>query len=160
MTVYKSLLYLIVEAGLFALYIPLALLRTGQRIETGILSFLAIPLWLIGALIVLWCFWDFTFKGRGTPLPTDPPKELVITGPYHYVRNPIYVGVMSIFLGHFLWFGYWALLTYAVLAFMGAHLFVLLYEEPTLKRKFGVAYEEYLKRVPRWIPRMRIYRER
>lgn len=155
MTVYKSLLYLIVEAGLFALYIPLALLRTGQRIETGILSFLAIPLWLIGGLIVLWCFWDFTFKGRGTPLPTDPPKELVTTGPYHYVRNPIYVGVMSIFLGHFLWFGYWAVLIYAVLAFAGVHLFVVLYEEPTLKQKFGAAYEDYLKRVPRWIPKFR-----
>jgi len=155
MTAYKSLLYLIVEAGLFALYIPLALLRTGQRIETGVLSFLALPLWLIGGLIVLWCFWDFTFKGRGTPLPTDPPKELVITGPYHYVRNPIYVGVMSIFLGHFLWFGYWALLTYAVLAFMGVHLFVVLYEEPTLKHKFGALYEDYLKRVPRWIPKFR-----
>jgi protein-S-isoprenylcysteine O-methyltransferase Ste14 len=155
MTAYKSLLYLIVEAGLFALYIPLAILRTGQRIETGILSFLAIPLWLIGALIVLWCFRDFTFKGRGTPLPADPPKELVITGPYHYVRNPIYVGVMLIFLGHFLWFGYWALLIYMVFAFIGVHFFVVLYEEPTLKRKFGATYEEYLRRVPRWIPRFR-----
>ena len=155
MTVFKSLLYLIVEAGLFALYIPLAILRTGQRIETGIISFLAIPLWLIGGLIVLWCFWDFTFKGHGTPLPADPPKELVITGPYHYVRNPIYVGVILIFLGHFLWFGYWALLIYTVFAFIGVHSFVVLYEEPTLKKKFGAVYEDYLKSVPRWIPRFR-----
>lgn len=155
MTAYKSLLYLIVEAGLFALYIPLAILRSGPRIETGIVSFLAIPLWLIGTLIVLWCFWDFTFKGRGTPLPADPPKELVITGPYHYVRNPIYVGVMLIFLGHFLWFGYLELLMYMVSAFIGGHFFVVLYEEPTLKRKFGASYEDYLQRVPRWIPRIR-----
>jgi protein-S-isoprenylcysteine O-methyltransferase Ste14 len=103
----------------------------------------------------LWCFWGFTFRGRGTPLPADPPKELVMTGPYHYVRNPIYVGVMLIFLGHFLWFGYWALLMYMVFAFLVAHVFIILYEEPTLKRKFGVAYEEYLKHVPRWIPRFR-----
>ena len=155
MTPYKSLLYLIVEAGLFALYIPLALLRTGRRIETGIISLLAIPLWLIGGVIVLWCFWDFTFKGRGTPVPIDPPKELVVTGFYRFVRNPIYVGVMSIFLGHFLWFGYWALLIYTVFAFIGVHFFVILYEEPTLKRKFGAAYEDYLKRVPRWIPKFR-----
>jgi protein-S-isoprenylcysteine O-methyltransferase Ste14 len=148
MTASKSLLYLIFEAGLFALYIPLALLRTGPRIETGVISFLGIPLWLIGGLTVLWCFWDFTFKGRGTPVPMDPPKELVVTGPYRYVRNPIYLGVLSIFLGHFLWFGYWALLIYTVLAF-------ILYEEPTLKRKFGAAYETYLKKVPRWIPRLR-----
>jgi protein-S-isoprenylcysteine O-methyltransferase Ste14 len=153
MTAYKSLLYLIIEAGLFALYIPLAFLRSGPRIETGIVSLLAIPLWLIGSLVVLWSFWDFTFKGRGTPVPLDPPKELVITGPYRYVRNPIYMGVMLIFLGHFLWFGYWALLIYTMFAFIGVHFFVLLYEEPTLKRRFGAAYEEYLRRVPRWIPK-------
>ena len=153
MTVYKSLLYLIFEAGLFALYVPLVLLRSGPRIEIGVISFLAVPMWLIGGLIVLWSFRDFTFEGRGTPLPMDPPKELVVTGPYHYVRNPIYGGVILIFLGHFLWFGYWALLVYAVLAFIVVHLFIVFYEEPTLKKKFGPAYEEYLKRVPRWIPK-------
>jgi protein-S-isoprenylcysteine O-methyltransferase Ste14 len=153
MTAYKSLLYLIVEAGLFALYVPLALLRSGPRIETGVISWLAIPLWLIGSLVILDCFWNFTVKGRGTPVPIDPPKELVITGPYNYVRNPIYVGVLLIFLGHFLWFGYWALLIYTASALIGVHLFVILYEEPTLKRKFGSEYEEYFKRVPRWIPR-------
>ena len=155
MTVYKSLLYLIFEAGLFALYIPLALLRTGTRIETGALSFLAIPLWLVGGLTVLWCFWNFTYQGRGTPDPTDPPKELVTTGPYRYVRNPIYVGVVLIFLGYFLWFGYWALLMYTVLAFLGVHFFIVLYEEPMLKRKFGAVYEDYLRKVPRWIPKFR-----
>ena len=153
MTALESLLYLIVEAGLFALYIPLGLLRSGPRIETGVIALLALPLWLIGSLIILWCFWDFTFKGHGTPMPSDPPKELVVTGPYRYVRNPIYVGVVLIFLGHFLWFGYWALLLYTVLAFIGVHLFVVLYEEPTLKSKFGTAYEDYRKKVPRWIPR-------
>ena len=155
MTAHKSLLYLIFEAGLFALDIPLALLRSGPRIETGVISLLAIPLWLIGSLIVLRCFWDFTFKGRGTPVPIDPPKELVVTGLYHYVRNPIYVGVLSIFLGHFLWFGYWSLLIYTLIALIGVHFFIILYEEPTLKRKFGAAYEDYLKRVPRWIPRLK-----
>ena len=155
MTVYKSLLYLIFEAGLFALYIPLTFLRSGPRIETGTISFLAMPWWLIGSLIVLWCFWAFTYKGRGTPNPTDPPKELVVTGPYRYVRNPIYVGVVCIFLGHFLWFGYWALLIYPALAFLGVHFFVVLYEEPTLKRRFGASYEEYFKSVPRWIPKFR-----
>jgi protein-S-isoprenylcysteine O-methyltransferase Ste14 len=154
MTVLKSLLYLIFEAGLFALYIPLALLRNGPRIATGLFSLLAIPLWLIGSFIVLWCFWDFTFRGRGTPLPADPPKELVVTGFYRYVRNPIYVGVLLIFLGHFLWFGYLSLLLYAVFSFIGVHIFIVLYEEPTLKKRFGTAYEDYLQQVPRWIPRL------
>jgi len=148
----KSLLYLIFEAGVFVLYIPLKLLRSGPRLETGIVSFLAIPVWLIGSLIILRCFWDFASRGRGTPVPTDPPRELVLTGFYRYVRNPIYVGVMLIFLGHFLWFGYWKLLLYALVSFLGVHLFILLYEEPVLKKKFGLAYEEYLQRVPRWIP--------
>ncbi len=153
MTVLKSLLYLVFEAGLFAVYIPLRLLSHGARLEMGILSFLAIPFWLIGSLIILQSFWDFTFRGRGTPLPTDPPKELVVTGFYRYVRNPIYVGVMLIFLGHFLWSGYWSLLLYALLSLIGVHFFIILYEEPTLKKKFGAAYEEYLLQVPRWLPR-------
>ena len=153
MTVLKSLLYLVFEAGLFAVYIPLRLLPHGPRLEMGMLSFLAIPFWLIGSLIILQSFWDFTFRGRGTPLPTDPPKELVVTGFFGYVRNPIYVGVMLIFLAHFLWFGYWALLLYTLLSFIGVHFFIILYEEPMLKRKFGAAYEEYIRRVPRWIPR-------
>jgi protein-S-isoprenylcysteine O-methyltransferase Ste14 len=154
MTVLKSLVYLVFEAGLFAIYIPLKLLRNGPRLETGIFSFLAIPLWLTGSLIILRCFWDFASRGRGTPVPTDPPRELVVTGFYRYVRNPIYVGVLMIFLGHFLWFETWALLTYTAVAFTGVHLFILLYEEPTLKKKFGTSYEEYLKQVPRWIPRI------
>ena len=155
MTAFKSVLYLIVEAGLFALYIPLKLLHSGIRIEMGIFSFLAIPLWLIGTLMILWRFWNFTFKGYGTPAPIDPPKELVITGPYRFVRNPIYVGVLLIFLGHFLWSGYIALLDYAIAAFIGVHILVVLYEERALKEKFGAAYTDYLKRVPRWIPRFR-----
>jgi protein-S-isoprenylcysteine O-methyltransferase Ste14 len=63
------------------------------------------------------------------------------------------VGVFLIFLGHFLWFGTWALLLYAVMAFIGVHAFVVLVEEPNLKSKFGEAYEAYLQQVPRWIPR-------
>lgn len=155
MAIYKSLLYLIFEAGLFGLYVPLAFFRTGPQIETGVIAFFAIPLWFVGTLVVLRCFWDFTFKGHGTPAPIDPPRELVVTGFYRYVRNPIYIGVLSIFLGYFLWFGYLALLIYTVLAFIGVHAFIVLYEEPILKKKFGAAYEEYLKRVPRWIPRFK-----
>jgi protein-S-isoprenylcysteine O-methyltransferase Ste14 len=153
MTALKSLLYLVTEAGLFALYIPLTLLRNGLRLNTGVFSFLAMPFWLLGSLMVLRCFWDFIFRGHGTPVPADPPKELVVTGFYRYVRNPIYVGVVLLFLGHFLWFGYWSLLLYTVLSFIGVHLFVIFYEEPKLKATFGALYEKYLDTVPRWIPR-------
>jgi protein-S-isoprenylcysteine O-methyltransferase Ste14 len=155
MTALKSLLFLIVAPGMVAVYIPLALLRKGPQIETGFLSYLAFPLWIIGGVILLWSFWNFLIEGRGTPAPLDPPKELVAVGFYRYVRNPMYVGVLLILIGHFLWFGFWLILAYTALAFIATHLFVTFYEEPTLKRKFGAGYEEYLKKVPRWIPKFR-----
>lgn len=150
MTVLRSLLFLIIAPGMVAGYIPLGLLRRGPQVETGILAWLALPLWLIGAAILLWSFWNFLAQGRGTPAPIDPPKVLVAVGFYRYVRNPMYVGVLAVILGHFLWFGYWWLLIYAAIVFTAFHAFVTLYEEPTLRRKFGAAYEEYCKRVPRW----------
>lgn len=155
MTALRSLLFLIVAPGTVAGYIPLVLLRTGPRIETGFFAYLAFPLWVIGGIILLWSFWNFLVQGHGTPAPLDPPKELVATGFYRYVRNPMYVGVLLMLIGHFLWFGFWWLLAYTGLAFIATHLFVTLYEEPTLKRKFGAGYENYLKTVPRWVPRFR-----
>ncbi len=155
MTALKSFLFLILAPGVVAGYIPLALLRRGAQIETGILAYLAFPLWAIGGIILLWSFWNFLTQGHGTPAPIDPPKELVAAGFYRYVRNPMYVGVLALILGHFLWFGYWNLLVYAILVFLSFHTFVTYYEEPVLKRKFGTAYEDYLQNVPRWIPRFR-----
>jgi protein-S-isoprenylcysteine O-methyltransferase Ste14 len=155
MTALKSLLFLILAPGMVAGYIPLALLRGGPQIAIGTFAYLAFPLWLIGGVILLWSFWNFFYEGRGTPAPVDPPKELVATGFYRYVRNPMYVAVLAIIIGHFLWFGYWNLLIYAVVIFIAFHTFVTYYEEPTLRRKFGASYENYLKKVPRWIPRFR-----
>jgi protein-S-isoprenylcysteine O-methyltransferase Ste14 len=155
MTALKSLLFLLVAPGMVAGYIPLVLLRRGPQVETGFFSYLAFPLWLIGGVILLWSFWNFLIEGRGTPAPIDPPKELVAVGFYRYVRNPMYFGVLLILIGHFLWFGFWWILAYSVIAFVVVHLFVTLYEEPTLKRKFGAAYENYLQKVPRWIPKIR-----
>lgn len=148
-------MFLIAAPGIVAGYVPLALLRTGPQIETGILAYLAFPLWLIGGVILLWSFWNFLHEGRGTPAPIDPPRELVATGFYRYVRNPMYVGVLAVIIGHCLWFGYWSLLMYALIVFAAFHLFVTYYEEPNLKKKFGAAYEDYLKQVPRWIPKLK-----
>jgi protein-S-isoprenylcysteine O-methyltransferase Ste14 len=155
MTALKSLLFLIVAPGMVAGYIPLVLLRRGSQVETGFLAYLAIPLWLIGGAILLWSFWNFLIEGRGTPAPMDPPKELVVAGFYRYVRNPMYFGVLLILIGYFLWVGFWSLLVYTAFAFIATHLFVTLYEEPTLKKKFGKSYEDYLKQVPRWIPKFK-----
>src|SRR5436190_9603005 len=114
MTALKSLLFFILAPGMVAGVIPLTLFRNGPRIQTSFFAYLAYPLWLIGVAILLWCFWDFLVKGRGTPAPTDPPKELVVSGLYKYVRNPMYVGVFLVVIGHFLWFGFWNLLMYTV----------------------------------------------
>jgi len=121
----------------------------------GILSYLAFPLWMMGIAMLIWCFRDFLVKGRGTPAPIDPPKELVVSGLYNYVRNPMYVGVFLVIIGHFLWFGFWSLLIYAAVVFTAFNTFVALYEEPNLKTTFGAAYEDYLKKVPRWIPKFK-----
>jgi protein-S-isoprenylcysteine O-methyltransferase Ste14 len=155
MTALRSFLFLLIAPGMVAGYIPLGLLRKGSQIEMGVFAWLAILLWLIGGTILLWSFWNFLKQGRGTPAPIDPPKELVAVGFYRYVRNPMYVGVLGMNIGHFLWFGYWNLLFYAVFVFFAFNTFVVFYEEPTLRRNFGAAYEEYCKRVPRWIPRFR-----
>ena len=155
MTYVKTFLFLILAPGMVAGFIPLAWLRSGPHIEMGVVSYLALAPWAAGGLTLLWCFWDFAQKGRGTPAPIDPPKELVVSGLYRYVRNPMYVGIFLIVIGHFLWFGYWNLLAYALFLLILFHLFVTLYEEPNLRNRFGPAYAEYLGAVPRWIPRIR-----
>ena len=155
MTALGSILFFILAPGMVAGFVPLALLRTGPQVQTGFLAYAAFPLWVIGTTVLIWCFWDFLVKGKGTPAPIDPPKELVVSGLYKYVRNPMYVGILLVILGHFLWFGFWNLLIYAAVVFAAFSAFVIFYEEPTLKRNFGAAYEDYLKRVPRWIPRFR-----
>jgi protein-S-isoprenylcysteine O-methyltransferase Ste14 len=154
MTALKSLLFLILAPGMVAGYIPLVLLRNGPQIETGFFACLAFPLWLTGGVILLWSFWNFLYEGGGTPAPMDPPRELVAVGFYRVVRNPMYVGILLILTGYFLWFGYWSLLIYTVIVFGLTHLFITQYEEPALKRKFGAPYEDYIRRVPRWIPRL------
>jgi len=111
----------------------------------------ALPI-LIGAAIYFWCAWDFTFAGRGTPAPIDPPKELVVRGLYRYVRNPMYVGILSILLGEALLFASGRLLEYTAVVFTFFFLFVVLYEEPMLRQKFGESYRQYCKNVSRWFP--------
>jgi protein-S-isoprenylcysteine O-methyltransferase Ste14 len=154
MTALKSLLFLIFVPGFLAVYIPLAFLREGMRIQTGIFAYLAFPLWSMGGVTLLWCFWDFLIKGKGTPAPIDPPKELVVTGLYRYVRNPMYVGVILTIIGHFLWFQTISIIPYVLFFFVATHLFIIGYEEPALKKTFGPAYEDYTNKVPRWVPRI------
>jgi len=115
--------------------------------------------WLGLVLIVcaLPIFFDFVLRfvreGRGTPAPVAPTVHLVVGGTFRYVRNPGYIAVVSLLVGQALLFGSVAVLLYALMVAVGFHIFVLLYEEPTLRRQFGDAYEAYCRDVPRWLPR-------
>jgi protein-S-isoprenylcysteine O-methyltransferase Ste14 len=155
MTGFRSVLFFILAPGMVAGVIPLTLFRIGPNFEPGLSAYLAPLLWIGGLIVLVWCFWDFLVKGKGTPAPIEPPKELVVSGLYNFVRNPMYMGVILILIGHFVWFGYWGLLLYLLIVWIAFHLFVKFYEEPNLRSRFGMEYEEYLKRVPRWIPRFR-----
>ena len=155
MTAFRSFLFFIFAPGMVAGLIPLGLLQKGLQLQTGLWKYAAIPLWVTGLAVLLWCFWDFLVKGKGTPAPIDPPKELVVSGLYKYVRNPMYDGVLLVIFGHFLWFGYMGMLFYAVVVWIAFNLFVRLYEEPNLRKRFGTAYDDYRMSVPRWIPRLR-----
>ncbi len=106
----------------------------------------------LGAALALWCVGTFVVIGRGTPAPFDPPRALVTRGPYGVVRNPMYIGAGLALSGAALYYQSWPLLGYTALFLLVTHLFVTGYEEPTLRRLFGAAYEEYCKRVRRWMP--------
>jgi protein-S-isoprenylcysteine O-methyltransferase Ste14 len=95
----------------------------------------------------------FALQGLGTPAPIAPPQRLVVTGLYRYIRNPMYVAVIVIILGQALLFADWRLILCGALFWLAAHVYVVAYEEPTLRRKFGVQYAAFCANVPRWIPR-------
>ena len=95
----------------------------------------------------------FVFEGRGTPAPVAPTEHLVVGGPFRWTRNPGYVAVVSLVAGQALVFGSSGVLAYAIMIAIAFHAFVLLYEEPTLRRTYGPEYDAYCARVPRWIPR-------
>ena len=154
----KLLVFTLLVPGSVTVWIPRYFYRSqirwdyaGANLPTGV-AILAIVLGISGYLS---CALDFAFQGRGTPAPIDPPKVLVVRGLYRHVRNPMYLSVLLVLLGECLLFRSGALLRYTGLFFVLAFSFVLLYEEPALRSKFGASYEEYCRTVPRWIPRLR-----
>ncbi len=149
---------LIVGLGFFALWFWLLPGWLGFRVETAGAArwrwLGAIPS-VIGFAIALRCVWDFGWTGRGTPAPMAPPRRLVVAGSYRHVRNPMYLGFAAGWIGLWVVFGHPQLAAIAavLLAALAVHLFVVLYEEPTLRRKFGADYERYCSNVRRWWPR-------
>ena len=112
---------------------------------------------MLGFAVALRCVWDFGWTGHGTPAPFAPPRRLVAVGFYRYLRNPMYVGFATGWMGLWVIFGHpnQALIAAMAAAALTVHLFVVFYEEPLLRGKFGADYKEYCGNVRRWRPRMR-----
>jgi protein-S-isoprenylcysteine O-methyltransferase Ste14 len=106
----------------------------------------------VGALLYLGCIWEFGARGQGTPAPIDPPRKLVVWGPYRYVRNPMYIAVALVVLGWAVFFRSPLLLVYLAVVLGLFQVFVLTIEEPSLERLFGADYEAYRHAVRRWWP--------
>ena len=107
---------------------------------------------MCGAILALWSIFSFIFSGKGTPAPFDPPRNLVSSGPFKYVRNPMYIGAGMALIGAAVFFQSYIMFGYGIAFFLFFHGFVIFYEEPTLKKEFGSDYEAYCNKVNRWIP--------
>lgn len=153
----RSLLWTILLPGFFAGYVPWRYFGLERaRVDAfGPAQLVGLACIGLGAALLATCILEFARSGRGTLSPVDPPRHLVVRGLYRYVRNPMYLSVTTIVLGEALFMGSAALAVYWVLWFVGANLFVIGYEEPTLRRRFGESYDEYTRQVGRWIPRSR-----
>ncbi len=155
MILLKTIVFSILIPGTVTVLVPYWLLTSSSAsppLQFGYFRYLGILPAIVGVAIYLWCAWDFTFAGRGTPAPIDPPKELVVRGLYQYARNPMYVGILSILIGEALFFESTRLMVYVAVAFLFYFSIVLIYEEPVLKRKFGDSYRTYCQTTPRWLP--------
>jgi protein-S-isoprenylcysteine O-methyltransferase Ste14 len=153
MAALKTLLFTVFVPGTVAGLVPYLLVGegTGGAVSLGVARWFGLVPILAGLVIYLRSAWDFVVAGHGTPAPIDPPQHLVGRGFYRLSRNPMYVGVLAALLGEAVLLGSPTLLAYAVAVGVAFHLFVVLYEEPTLYRLFGKAYEQYCTRVPRWL---------
>ncbi len=154
--VFRTLIFTVLVPGFWTVVLPYWVVPRGWRPDVRGVGAGGWLLIVAGSALYLVCaFWGFAIHGKGTPLPLDPPKKLVADGPYGVVRNPMYWGVASVMLGEAAVFHSLALAEWAVGLLVCANVFVLLVEEPTLKRKFGAEFEEYCRRVPRWIPHIK-----
>jgi protein-S-isoprenylcysteine O-methyltransferase Ste14 len=151
----RAITYAALFIGLVLIYVPARLLAwTGivRPDEIGFLQTAGMIIETVGGVIALSCVYTFATIGRGTPAPFDPPRRLVTRGPYQFVRNLMYIGAGLALIGAALVYGSISLLSYIVILFPVSHIFIIFYEEPTLRRTFGEDYEDYCHKVKRWLP--------
>ena len=152
----RAVTYSTLFVGLVLIFLPARVLSS-----SGIVAPTAIGPWQTagilvaasGAALAVSCIATFALVGKGTPAPFDPPRRLVVQGPYRFVRNPMYIGAGLAMAGAALFYQSLALLGYIGAFFVVSHLFVAVYEEPTLRSTFGKDYETYCDTVGRWWPR-------
>ncbi len=149
-----TVIFFFVAPGVIVGFIPWGFTR--WQLPDG-----AAPFVIAGGAIVLAglaasiaCFARFALEGHGTPAPIAPTHTLITTGLYRHVRNPMYVAVLTMLIGQTVMFLSLPVLAYAVAIWLITHMFVLGYEEPTLRITFPDEYAEYVANVPRWIPRL------
>jgi len=155
MVTLRSLFFTILVPGTVAGVIPWLLVQSSGEAPGFVPSIWLIGLLplLVGLVLFFWCNGLFTFVGKGTLAPIDAPVFLVRAGPYQWVRNPMYIAVLTIILSEAILFHSLLLVGYALIVGTAVHLFVVLVEEPSLRHQFGESYETYLRTVPRWLPR-------
>ena len=152
----RAVTYAALFIGLVLVFVPARVLSAAgiARPEAvGLVQVGGMMIGATGAVVALGCVLAFALVGRGTPAPFDPPRRLVIRGPYRHVRNPMYIGAGLALAGAALYYQSLELLGYAVVFLVVVHLFVVFHEEPTLKRSFGADYTAYCRTVRRWWPK-------
>lgn len=151
----RNLIFTILQPGIVAGLIPYLILRNQWTVvnvhEFKFIHYSGIILFLMGLVIMFHCIINFAVKGRGTLSPADPTRRLVIAGLYRFSRNPMYVGVMLILIGESVFSQSTDLWIYSLVIFSCFHIFIVLVEEPRLKRDFGDEYNQYRERVRRWV---------
>lgn len=153
-----TIAFTLVVPGTAIVLIPYLL--TGWQLRPPLLGIeatrtLGVALILLAAPLFFRFLSGFVREGHGTPAPIAPTEHLVVGGPFRWIRNPGYVAVVSLVAGQALLIGSGAVLAYAAFLAIVFHLFVVFYEEPTLRRQFGAEYDAYCREVPRWLPRPR-----
>jgi len=154
----RAVTYSVLFIGLFLVFLPARVLSEAGVVAPGAFGAAqaaGMMLGVAGAALALSCIGTFVLVGKGTPAPFDPPRRLVVRGPYGIVRNPMYIGAALAMAGAALFYRSFALLGYVVLFLAVTHVFVRVYEEPTLQRAFDAEYIAYCRTVGRWWPRRR-----
>ena len=155
---FRALTYATLFVGLLLVFVPDQILAPAGIVRPAVIGPIHIVAMLVvvaGAALAIASILTFAFVGKGTPAPFDPPRKLVVAGPYRWVRNPMYIGAGLVLLGAAMFYGSIWLVLYTMAFWSAAHLFVLFYEEPVLRRKFGADYDAYIATRRRWMPRWR-----